>query len=234
VDDAILKQALQAVNLADLDERFGGFDADEDWGDVLSLGEQQRLTFARILLNQPAFAILDEATSALDLENEARLYDHLQNTGTTFVSVGHRESLNAFHQNVLELTEDQQTGYLGSLAKSRQSGFPNFRVPTPGDWLSQGIGKPAYRSKCELFCRGLTQWEGKNRNLSRTLIYSRKSHFHLRNGWSEESVNGEYQPVVPFYAWLSFPQLLAVNECCWNGAMVLKNPDKSASHQGNF
>jgi putative ATP-binding cassette transporter len=106
VDDATLKQALQAVNLADLDERFGGFDATEDWGDVLSLGEQQRLTFARILLNQPAFAILDEATSALDLENEARLYEHLQNTGTTFVSVGHRESLNAFHTAVLELAED--------------------------------------------------------------------------------------------------------------------------------
>jgi putative ATP-binding cassette transporter len=106
VDDATLKQALQAVNLADLDERFGGFDTTEDWGDVLSLGEQQRLTFARILLNQPAFAILDEATSALDLENEARLYEHLQNTGTTFVSVGHRESLNAFHTAVLELAED--------------------------------------------------------------------------------------------------------------------------------
>jgi putative ATP-binding cassette transporter len=106
VDDATLKQALQAVNLADLDERFGGFDATEDWGDVLSLGEQQRLTFARILLNQPAFAILDEATSALDLENEARLYEHLQNTGTTFISVGHRESLNAFHTAVLELAED--------------------------------------------------------------------------------------------------------------------------------
>jgi putative ATP-binding cassette transporter len=106
VDDAILKQALKAVNLADLDERFGGFDAEEDWGDVLSLGEQQRLTFARILLNQPDFAILDEATSALDMDNESRLYDQLKHTGTTFISVGHRESLNAFHQNVLELTED--------------------------------------------------------------------------------------------------------------------------------
>jgi putative ATP-binding cassette transporter len=106
VDDATLKQALKAVNLADLDERFGGFDAEEDWGDVLSLGEQQRLTFARILLNQPDFAILDEATSALDMDNESRLYDQLKHTGTTFISVGHRESLNAFHQNVLELTED--------------------------------------------------------------------------------------------------------------------------------
>jgi putative ATP-binding cassette transporter len=106
VDDETLKEVLQQVNLADLDERFGGFDAAEDWGDVLSLGEQQRLTFARILLNKPAFAILDEATSALDLANEAKLYDHLQHTGTTFISVGHRESLNQYHQSVLELAED--------------------------------------------------------------------------------------------------------------------------------
>lgn len=106
VDDATLQASLEQVNLTDLAERFGGFDAIEEWSDVLSLGEQQRLTFARILLNQPDFAILDEATSALDLANEAKLYDHLRHTGTTFVSVGHRESLADYHQNTLELGED--------------------------------------------------------------------------------------------------------------------------------
>ena len=107
VDDAGLQAALEKVNLADLAERFGGFDAVEEWGDVLSLGEQQRLTFARILLNRPDFAILDEATSALDLANEAKLYDHLRHIGTTFVSVGHRESLSDYHQNTLELGADR-------------------------------------------------------------------------------------------------------------------------------
>jgi putative ATP-binding cassette transporter len=106
IDDVTLKAALEKVNLADLAERFGGFDAVEEWGDVLSLGEQQRLTFARISLSRPDFVILDEATSALDLANEASLYDHLRHTGTTFISVGHRESLNEYHQNVLELAED--------------------------------------------------------------------------------------------------------------------------------
>ncbi|WP_035988928.1 ABC transporter ATP-binding protein/permease [Leptolyngbya sp. KIOST-1] len=106
VDDVALQTALETVNLADLADRFGGFDAIEEWGDVLSLGEQQRLTFARILINQPDFAILDEATSALDLANEAKLYDHLRHTGTTFVSVGHRESLYDYHQITLELGED--------------------------------------------------------------------------------------------------------------------------------
>lgn len=107
VEDQQLKQALEQVNLADLDERFGGFDAEQDWADVLSLGEQQRLTFARLLLSKPNYAILDEATSALDLDNEERLYQHLQAIGTTFLSVGHRSTLANYHQRVLELSQDK-------------------------------------------------------------------------------------------------------------------------------
>jgi putative ATP-binding cassette transporter len=107
VEDEHLKQVLEQVNLAGLDERFGGFDAEQDWADVLSLGEQQRLTFARLLLNKPKYAILDEATSALDLGNEERLYQHLQEKGTTFMSVGHRSTLANYHQSVLELSQDK-------------------------------------------------------------------------------------------------------------------------------
>ncbi|MBD2744856.1 ABC transporter ATP-binding protein/permease [Coleofasciculus sp. FACHB-1120] len=107
VDDEHLKQVLEQVNLAGLDERFGGFDAEQDWADVLSLGEQQRLTFARLLLNKPNYAILDEATSALDLSNEERLYQHLQAKGTTFLSVGHRATLASYHQSLLELSQDK-------------------------------------------------------------------------------------------------------------------------------
>jgi putative ATP-binding cassette transporter len=107
VEDEHLKQVLEQVNLAGLDERFGGFDAEQDWADVLSLGEQQRLTFARLLLNKPNYAILDEATSALDLGNEERLYQHLREKGTTFMSVGHRSTLASYHQSVLELSQDK-------------------------------------------------------------------------------------------------------------------------------
>jgi putative ATP-binding cassette transporter len=71
------------------------------------LGEQQRLTFARLLLNKPKYAILDEATSALDLRNEERLYQHLQAKGTTFLSVGHRSTLANYHQSLLELCQDK-------------------------------------------------------------------------------------------------------------------------------
>lgn len=107
VDEQHLKQVLEQVNLAGLDERFGGFDAEQDWADLLSLGEQQRLTFARLLLNKPNYAILDEATSALDLGNEERLYQHLREKGTTFLSVGHRSTLANYHQSLLELSQDK-------------------------------------------------------------------------------------------------------------------------------
>ncbi|MEG3840163.1 ATP-binding cassette domain-containing protein, partial [Microcoleus sp. herbarium14] len=106
VDEEKLRAVLASVNLADLPDRLGGFDADLDWADVLSLGEQQRLAFARLLLTQPRYAILDEATSALDLKNEQHLYEQLQATKTTFVSVGHRMSLLQYHQQVLELLGD--------------------------------------------------------------------------------------------------------------------------------
>jgi putative ATP-binding cassette transporter len=104
--DQHLQQILEQVNLANLAERVGGFETELNWADVLSLGEQQRLAFARLLLTQPRYAILDEATSALDLENEQRLYQQLRETATTFISVGHRPSLLNYHDYVLELEGD--------------------------------------------------------------------------------------------------------------------------------
>lgn len=106
VDEEKLRRVLASVNLADLPDRLGGFDADLDWAEILSLGEQQRLAFARLLLTEPRYAILDEATSALDLKNEQHLYEQLKATKTTFVSVGHRMSLLQYHQQVLELLGD--------------------------------------------------------------------------------------------------------------------------------
>lgn len=101
-----LETRLKDVNLGDLAERFGGFDVEKDWGDVLSLGEQQRIAFARILITKPPYTILDEATSALDLKNEQSLYQHLEQTKTTFISVGHRQTLTKYHQLLLEISED--------------------------------------------------------------------------------------------------------------------------------
>jgi vitamin B12/bleomycin/antimicrobial peptide transport system ATP-binding/permease protein len=106
VTDAELKEFLQQVNLQNLLSRVDGFDTELPWENILSLGEQQRLAFARLLVTSPSFTILDEATSALDLKNEGSLYQQLQETKTTFISVGHRESLFDYHQWVLELAQD--------------------------------------------------------------------------------------------------------------------------------
>ena len=106
MSDAQLKEVLQQVNLQNLLSRIEGFDTEVPWENILSLGEQQRLAFARLLVTHPRFTILDEATSALDLKNEGSLYQQLKATKTTFISVGHRESLFDYHQWVLELSQD--------------------------------------------------------------------------------------------------------------------------------
>ena len=106
VSDEELLDLLQQVNLPGLAARFGGLDVEMDWHKVLSVGEQQRLGFARLLLTRPLFAILDEATSALDSANEASLYRQLTATQTTLISVGHRSTILKYHKQVLELTGD--------------------------------------------------------------------------------------------------------------------------------
>ncbi|PSB10228.1 ABC transporter ATP-binding protein [Pleurocapsa sp. CCALA 161] len=108
IPDEQLEEALRQVNLADLTAKVGGLDVELSWSDVLSLGEQQRLAFARLLLTKPSYAILDEATSALDVQNEKRLYRMLQQSDTTIVSVGHRPSLLQYHQKVLKLRGQSQ------------------------------------------------------------------------------------------------------------------------------
>ncbi len=109
-DDAALCAALRAVSLGGLLERADGLDAQADWSAVLSLGEQQRVAFARLLLSRPRLALLDEATSALDSAAEAGAYAALAAGGTTFVSVGHRDSLRAFHARLLRLGDGGAPG----------------------------------------------------------------------------------------------------------------------------
>jgi vitamin B12/bleomycin/antimicrobial peptide transport system ATP-binding/permease protein len=106
VSDEELLDLLRAVNLPDLAARVGGLDVELDWSTVLSVGEQQRVAFARLLLAQPAYAMLDEATSALDIPNEEHLYRRLLATNTTVVSISHHSNLLKFHSQVLELMGD--------------------------------------------------------------------------------------------------------------------------------
>ncbi len=107
VSDEQLLDALRTVNLSDLCDRFGGLGAEMHWADVLSPGEQQRLAFARLLLNRPRYAFLDEATSALDVANEQLMYDLLNQRSIPYLSSGHRPTLLRFHRNVLELSANR-------------------------------------------------------------------------------------------------------------------------------
>jgi len=93
--------ALAAVGLSHLRERL---DQSENWAQVLSGGEQQRLAFARALLNKPDWLFLDEATAALPEADQERLYRVLKERlpDTTLISIGHRESLAAHHSKRLE------------------------------------------------------------------------------------------------------------------------------------
>ena len=104
ITDDMLLQALRDVQLPHLADQVGGLDSEVHWEKVLSVGEQQRLAFARLLIRKPKFAILDEATSALDHANEAALYQRLKDAGTTLVSIAHRAAVLKYHTHVLELS----------------------------------------------------------------------------------------------------------------------------------
>lgn len=103
VTDDELQEALEFVNLPNLVKQCGGLDVSADWGKTLSIGEQQRLAIGRVLLAERPFVILDEATSALDEENEAKVYESLNQSSATIVSISHRPQVARFHSHVLEL-----------------------------------------------------------------------------------------------------------------------------------
>lgn len=105
VDDEEIKTVLNKVHLEGLVELL---DKEEDWSQIFSLGEQQRIAFARVLLQKPAWLFLDEATSAMDEDLECAMYSLLRDElpSTTLISVGHRSTLNEFHENYLHLLEN--------------------------------------------------------------------------------------------------------------------------------
>ncbi len=104
--DDQLRSVLKEVNLSSLIDRYPDLTIKQDWPRILSLGEQQRLAFGRLLLNSPRFVVLDEATSALDIKTEEHLYSLLSKRDLAVISVGHRPTLMGFHESVLELSGD--------------------------------------------------------------------------------------------------------------------------------
>jgi putative ATP-binding cassette transporter len=96
VADGTLREALEVVGLTEL---AGRLDEAAHWALQLSPGEQQRIAFARALVQKPEWLFLDEATSAVDEATEARLYRLVRErlAETTVFSIGHRATLRPFH-----------------------------------------------------------------------------------------------------------------------------------------
>jgi ABC-type uncharacterized transport system fused permease/ATPase subunit len=96
---------MKAGVYAGLAESPADLDREESWAEILSVGEQQRVAFLRLLVAEPALAFLDEATSALDMDTEALLYRQLVSVCRSHISVGHRAQLVRFHTHVLMWSE---------------------------------------------------------------------------------------------------------------------------------
>ncbi len=109
-NDAAYETALEMAQLPQLKNRL---DEHNNWAWLLSGGEQQRLSFARLFLQRPQYVFLDEATSALDETNEKNLYQTMLSflPDITLVSVSHHPQLTQFHQKRLHLEEDVAGGF---------------------------------------------------------------------------------------------------------------------------
>lgn len=107
-DKEILSPFLMECGLSHLMEKP---DTEADWSHILSLGEQQKLAFVRVFLRKPKWVFLDEATSAMDEETEEKMYRLLTALpGTTVISIGHRSTLDKWHDRVLRITNGKLIG----------------------------------------------------------------------------------------------------------------------------
>lgn len=100
-----IRQVMDLVSLSSLKDQLEHIN---NWGSVLSLGEQQHIAFARALLAKPQWLILDEATSSMNESSEKKLYTLLKKflPETTLITIGHRESLKTFHSRVVSFEDN--------------------------------------------------------------------------------------------------------------------------------
>lgn len=103
ITDNDLNMLLEKVQLNYVLEREGGWNSIQDWIDVLSGGEKQRIAMARLFYHAPQFAILDECTSAVSVDVEGYMYEYCKTVGITLFTVSHRKSLWKYHDYYLRM-----------------------------------------------------------------------------------------------------------------------------------
>ncbi|KAM9416778.1 ATP-binding cassette sub-family D member 3-like isoform 1-T2 [Salvelinus alpinus] len=103
ISDQVLKDYLDNVQLGHILDREGTWDTVQDWMDVLSGGEKQRMAMARLFYHKPQFAILDECTSAVSVDVEDFIYSHCRTVGISLFTVSHRKSLWKHHEYYLHM-----------------------------------------------------------------------------------------------------------------------------------
>jgi vitamin B12/bleomycin/antimicrobial peptide transport system ATP-binding/permease protein len=132
-----VEKALKRCGIEDLIERLGEV---ERWDRILSVGEQQRVAFARLLLHKPGWLFMDEATSALGEDMEASLMTLFRDelAETTLISIAHRPSLDQFHDRKLSLVKSTT----GVRLVTKRSGSPkpdSSRKPSLSDKLLKSL-----------------------------------------------------------------------------------------------
>ena len=134
--DADIRQALRRCDLGSLVTRL---DRVERWDRELSLGEQERIAFARLLLHRPGWIFLDEATAALDEESQRHIMglfdEELKNA--TLLSIGHRPDLAVYHTRTLQLVHGRE----GARLKLKPTTIPPPRPSPPWRWWQRLAGQ---------------------------------------------------------------------------------------------
>ncbi len=163
-----LRELLQSVDLGYLMDRPGLSQEVKNWGEILSLGEQQRLGMARLFYHKPRFAILDECTSGVTVEMEERFCNAVKDMGCTCITISHRPALMAFHDIVLNL--DGEGGW--SLHQGHRETSKDImklvssKEITPISPGKKGRSKKVRLNEVEEVLKGMTATQGADRQES--------------------------------------------------------------------